>query len=77
VSVPSTLKVPVNYLLHAGLHALAEAVATAEAVVRLPVAETLGRRYEEATAGGWANADISAVVELLRKRPRTVNSRAG
>src|ERR1700761_8468991 len=126
VGVPSTLKVLANYLLHAGLNALAEAIATAEAVglpddlirdffrdrrlvapvlgnrleaiidgnhdgwssttlgakdvrlaerlarrqgVRLPVAETVRQRYEEAAAGGWANADITAVVELLRKRP--------
>lgn len=35
--------------------------------VRLPLAEVVKRRYEQAAAEGWANADIAAVVELVRK----------
>ena len=35
--------------------------------VRLPLAEVVKRRYEQAAAEGWANADIAAVVELARK----------
>jgi 3-hydroxyisobutyrate dehydrogenase-like beta-hydroxyacid dehydrogenase len=34
--------------------------------VRLPLAEAVRRRYEEAAEEGWADADIAAVVELLR-----------
>jgi len=36
--------------------------------VRLPLAEAVKRRFEEASAQGWADADIAAVVELLRTR---------
>jgi 3-hydroxyisobutyrate dehydrogenase-like beta-hydroxyacid dehydrogenase len=36
--------------------------------VRLPLAEAVKRRYEQAAAEGWADADIAAVVELVRKR---------
>ncbi len=35
--------------------------------VRLPLAEVVKRRYEQAAAEGWGNADIAAVVELVRK----------
>ena len=35
--------------------------------VPLPLADVVKRRYEEAAAHGWADADIGAVVELLRK----------
>ncbi|MGP0050112.1 MAG: NAD(P)-dependent oxidoreductase [Solirubrobacteraceae bacterium] len=38
--------------------------------VQLPVAEAVKRRYEEAAAQGWADADIAAVVELVRQRAR-------
>jgi 3-hydroxyisobutyrate dehydrogenase-like beta-hydroxyacid dehydrogenase len=34
----------------------------------LPIAQAIGRRYEEASAAGWADADIGAVIELLRSR---------
>jgi len=121
----STLKLLSNFLLMSGIAALAEAVATAQALgladdlirdyfgrlplvapalrnrlddvvsgdhhgwfstrlgakdvrlaadlaashgVRLPVAEAVQRRYEQAAAEGWADADIGAVVELLRQR---------
>ena len=121
----STLKLLSNYLLMSGIAALAETVATAQALgladdlirdyfgrlplvapalrnrlddvvsgdhhgwfstrlgakdvrlaadlaashgVRLPVAEAVQRRYEQAVAEGWADADIGAVVELLRQR---------
>ena len=121
----STLKLLSNFLLMSGIAALAEAVATAQALgladdlirdyfgrlplvapalrnrlddvvsgdhhgwfstrlgakdvrlaadlaashgVRLPVAEAVQRRYEQAVAEGWADADIGAVVELLRQR---------
>ena len=121
----STLKLLSNYMLMSGIAALAEAVATAQALgladdlirdyfgrlplvapalrnrlddvvsgdhhgwfstrlgakdvrltadlaashgVRLPVAEAVQRRYEQAVAEGWADADIGAVVELLRQR---------
>ncbi|MGZ6692274.1 MAG: NAD-binding protein, partial [Solirubrobacteraceae bacterium] len=37
--------------------------------VPLPVAEAVKRRYEQAAAEGWSDADIAAVVELVR-RPR-------
>jgi len=121
----STLKLLSNFLLMSGIAALAETVATAQALgladdlirdyfgrlplvapalrnrlddvvsgdhhgwfstrlgakdvrlaadlaashgVRLPVAEAVQRRYEQAVAEGWADADIGAVVELLRQR---------
>ena len=38
----------------------------AAAGVRLPLAEVVRLRYEEAAASGWGDADIGAVVELLR-----------
>ncbi|MGO8905856.1 MAG: NAD(P)-dependent oxidoreductase [Solirubrobacteraceae bacterium] len=38
--------------------------------VQLPLADAVKRRYEEAAAQGWADADIGAVVELLRRRSR-------
>ncbi|MGV9324534.1 NAD(P)-dependent oxidoreductase [Streptosporangium sandarakinum] len=34
----------------------------------LPIARTVERRYEEAAASGWGDADIGAVVELLRSK---------
>jgi 3-hydroxyisobutyrate dehydrogenase-like beta-hydroxyacid dehydrogenase len=37
--------------------------------VPLPVAEAVKRLYEEAAAEGWSDADVGAVVELVR-RPR-------
>jgi 3-hydroxyisobutyrate dehydrogenase-like beta-hydroxyacid dehydrogenase len=123
-SVATTLKLLSNYLLMSGIAALAETVATAQAVglsdqlirdylgqlplvapalrnrlddivsgdhhgwfsttlgakdvrlaedlarshgVLLPLADTVKRRFEEAAAQGWADADIGAVVELMRK----------
>jgi 3-hydroxyisobutyrate dehydrogenase-like beta-hydroxyacid dehydrogenase len=36
--------------------------------VPLPLADAVKRRFEEAAARGWADADIGAVVELLRER---------
>jgi 3-hydroxyisobutyrate dehydrogenase-like beta-hydroxyacid dehydrogenase len=36
--------------------------------VLLPLADAVKRRFEEAAAQGWADADIGAVVELLRRR---------
>src|SRR5437879_12715287 len=33
----------------------------------LPLADAVQRRFDEAAAQGWADADIGAVVELLRK----------
>ena len=36
--------------------------------VQLPLADAVKRRFEEAAAQGWADADIGAVVELLRGR---------
>jgi 3-hydroxyisobutyrate dehydrogenase len=36
--------------------------------VRLPIAGAVKRRFDEAAAQGWADADIGAVVELLRGR---------
>ena len=36
--------------------------------VQLPVAEAVKRRYEQAVTEGWADADIGAVVELLKER---------
>jgi 3-hydroxyisobutyrate dehydrogenase-like beta-hydroxyacid dehydrogenase len=35
--------------------------------LQLPLADAVRRRFEEAAAQGWADADIGAVVELLRK----------
>ena len=34
--------------------------------VQLPLADAVRRRFEEAAAEGWADADIAAVVELIR-----------
>ncbi len=122
--VATTLKLLSNYLLMSGIAALAETVATAQAVglpdelirdylgqlpllapalrnrlddivsgdhrgwfsttlgakdvrlaedlarshdLTLPLAAAVKRRFEEAAAQGWADADIGAVVELLRK----------
>jgi len=36
--------------------------------VQLPLADAVKRRYEEAAAEGWADADITAVVELVQKK---------
>jgi len=36
--------------------------------VELPLANAVKLRFEEAAAQGWADADIGAVVELLRGR---------
>jgi 3-hydroxyisobutyrate dehydrogenase-like beta-hydroxyacid dehydrogenase len=36
--------------------------------VQLPLADAVKRRYEEAAAKGWADADITAVVETVRKK---------
>jgi 3-hydroxyisobutyrate dehydrogenase-like beta-hydroxyacid dehydrogenase len=122
--VATTLKLLSNYLLMSGIAALAETVATAQAVglsdelirgylgelplvapalrnrlddivsgnhdgwfsttlgakdvrlvedlarshgVALPLADAVRQRFDEASAQGWADADIGAVVELLRK----------
>jgi 3-hydroxyisobutyrate dehydrogenase-like beta-hydroxyacid dehydrogenase len=46
---------------------LAEELARSHGV-RLPLAEAVKQRYEEAASNGWADADIAAVVELVRKR---------
>ena len=46
---------------------LAEELAQAHGVL-LPVADAVKRRFEEAATQGWADADIGAVVELLRRR---------
>jgi 3-hydroxyisobutyrate dehydrogenase-like beta-hydroxyacid dehydrogenase len=35
--------------------------------VPLPLAEAVRRRYEQAAAEGWSDADIAAVVELVRR----------
>ncbi len=35
--------------------------------LRLPLADAVRLRFEEAAAQGWADADIGAVVELLRE----------
>jgi 3-hydroxyisobutyrate dehydrogenase-like beta-hydroxyacid dehydrogenase len=45
---------------------LAEDLARSHGVL-LPLADTVKRRFEEAAAQGWADADIGAVVELMRK----------
>jgi 3-hydroxyisobutyrate dehydrogenase-like beta-hydroxyacid dehydrogenase len=45
---------------------LAEELARSHGV-RVPLAEAVKQRFEEAAAQGWADADIGAVVELLRK----------
>jgi 3-hydroxyisobutyrate dehydrogenase-like beta-hydroxyacid dehydrogenase len=123
--VATTLKLLSNYLLMSGIAALAETVATAQAVglrdelireylwglplvapalrnrlddivsgdhdgwfsttlgakdvrlaeelalshgLLLPLADVVKRRFEEAAAEGWADADIGAVVELLRQQ---------
>jgi 3-hydroxyisobutyrate dehydrogenase-like beta-hydroxyacid dehydrogenase len=36
--------------------------------IPLPIADAVRRRFEQAAAQGWADADIGAVVELLRGR---------
>ena len=36
--------------------------------LQLPLADSVKRRYEEAMTDGWADADISAVVELVRRQ---------
>ena len=36
--------------------------------LQLPLADAVKRRYEEAMADGWADADIAAVVELARRQ---------
>ncbi len=36
--------------------------------LRLPLAEAVKQRFEAAAAEGWADADIAAVVELVRNR---------
>jgi 3-hydroxyisobutyrate dehydrogenase-like beta-hydroxyacid dehydrogenase len=46
---------------------LTENLAKSHGVV-LPLADVVKGRYEEAAAKGWADADIGAVVELLRGR---------
>jgi 3-hydroxyisobutyrate dehydrogenase-like beta-hydroxyacid dehydrogenase len=46
---------------------LAEDLARSHGVV-LPLADAVRQRFDEAVAQGWADADIGAVVELLRKR---------
>jgi 3-hydroxyisobutyrate dehydrogenase-like beta-hydroxyacid dehydrogenase len=45
---------------------LAEGLARANGVP-LPLAEAVKRRYEQAAAGGWGDADIGAIVELVRR----------
>jgi 3-hydroxyisobutyrate dehydrogenase-like beta-hydroxyacid dehydrogenase len=45
---------------------LAEDLARSHGVL-LPLANAVKRRFEEAAAQGWADADIGAVVELLRE----------
>jgi 3-hydroxyisobutyrate dehydrogenase-like beta-hydroxyacid dehydrogenase len=37
--------------------------------LRLPLAAAVRRRYEEAAADGWGDADIAAIVELVRRQP--------
>jgi 3-hydroxyisobutyrate dehydrogenase-like beta-hydroxyacid dehydrogenase len=50
---------------------LAEELARAHGVP-LPLAEAVKRRYELAAAEGWSDADIGAVVEVVRRaRPRS------
>jgi 3-hydroxyisobutyrate dehydrogenase-like beta-hydroxyacid dehydrogenase len=46
---------------------LAEELAQSHGL-QLPLADAVKRRYEEAMADGWADADIAAVVELVRRR---------
>ncbi|MCT9931827.1 NAD(P)-dependent oxidoreductase [Planotetraspora sp. A-T 1434] len=48
---------------------LAREVAEA-AGLDLPIARLVERRYEEAAERGWGDADIAAIVELLRARRR-------
>jgi 3-hydroxyisobutyrate dehydrogenase-like beta-hydroxyacid dehydrogenase len=45
---------------------LAEELARAHGVP-LPLAEAVRRRYEQAAAEGWSDADIGAVVEVVRR----------
>ena len=45
---------------------LAEGLARSHGL-RLPLADAVKRRYEEAMAAGWTDADIAAVVELVRR----------
>ncbi|MGZ6661666.1 MAG: NAD(P)-dependent oxidoreductase, partial [Solirubrobacteraceae bacterium] len=54
---------------------LVEELARAQGVP-LPVAEAVKRRYEQAAAEGWSDADIAAVVELVR-RPRASSAAEG
>jgi 3-hydroxyisobutyrate dehydrogenase-like beta-hydroxyacid dehydrogenase len=50
---------------------LAEELARAHGLP-LPLAEAVKRRYEQAAAEGWSDADIGAVVEVVRRaRPRS------
>jgi 3-hydroxyisobutyrate dehydrogenase-like beta-hydroxyacid dehydrogenase len=44
---------------------LAEDLAMREGL-RLPIAEVVKQRYEEAAASGYADADVTAVIELMR-----------
>lgn len=46
---------------------LAQQMASREGV-RLPLADLVKRRYEEAAAAGYADDDLTAVVELLRQQ---------
>jgi 3-hydroxyisobutyrate dehydrogenase-like beta-hydroxyacid dehydrogenase len=46
---------------------LAEGLARSHGL-QLPLADAVKRRYEEAMADGWADADIAAVVELVRRQ---------
>src|ERR1700761_8962614 len=46
---------------------LAEELARSRGL-ELPLAETVKRRYEQAMLDGWADADIAAVVELVRRQ---------
>ncbi|MCW2879039.1 MAG: 6-phosphogluconate dehydrogenase NAD-binding protein [Sphaerisporangium sp.] len=43
----------------------------------LPIARLVGRRYEEASERSWSEADIAAVVELLRAERRPEPSTEG
>jgi 3-hydroxyisobutyrate dehydrogenase-like beta-hydroxyacid dehydrogenase len=46
---------------------LAEELARSHGL-QLPLADAVRQRYEEAMADGWADTDIAAVVELLRRQ---------
>jgi 3-hydroxyisobutyrate dehydrogenase-like beta-hydroxyacid dehydrogenase len=46
---------------------LAEELARSHGL-QLPLAEAVKRRYEEAMSDGWSDADIAAVVELVRRQ---------